>query len=77
MNYEYCELWWSDGYRPQLTFYKPLSAESVHVGQEDASDTLEGWDAVQRAIAELGLNGWELVSAIHHGGGLLFKRQLQ
>ncbi len=77
MNVEYCELWWADGYRPHLTFYKPLGAENVAVGQDDTQGNSDSWDALQRIVAELGLSGWELVSAAHHGAGLLFKRNLQ
>ncbi len=74
-GYEYCELWWSDGFRPQLTFYKPLGAQSISVDQDKAGD--DAWESFQQIVAELGLHGWELVSASHHSAGLLFQRKLQ
>lgn len=74
-DWEFCELWWAGGYRPQLTFYKPLGAESVPVGSE--GDEIDPWDSLHTIITELSLNGWELMSAAHHGGALFFKRHLQ
>ncbi|MGE5617859.1 MAG: hypothetical protein ACM3US_01230 [Sphingomonadaceae bacterium] len=75
-HYEYCELWWSDGYRPQLTFYKPMGAENVAVEHDKGTDA-DAWESFHRIVDELGYNGWELISAPHHGAGLLFKRRLQ
>ena len=76
-DYEYCELWWSDGYRPQLTFYKPQGAENITVGKDKAAENDDAWETLQRIVAELGFNGWELISASHHSAGLLFKRHLR
>lgn len=74
-DYEFCELWWSDGYRPQLTYYKPMGVHSTVV-DGDRHDG-DAWESFQEIVAELGFNGWELVSAAHHSTGLLFKRRLQ
>lgn len=74
-DYEFCELWWSDGYRPQLTFYKPMGVQNVALERD--KETSDAWESFQQIVAELGLNGWELVSASHHSAGLLFQRRLQ
>ncbi len=74
-DYEYCELWWSEGYRPQLTFYKPVGVQNVAVEHDKAES--DAWESFQQIVAELGFTGWELVSASHHSAGLLFKRRLQ
>ena len=76
-NCEYCELWWAEGYLPQLTFYKPFRVESVVVGLDGTKGDGDAWDALQRIFAELGLNGWQLVSAAHRGKGFFFQRHLQ
>ncbi len=76
-NCEYCELWWSGGYRPQLTIYGSMGAECVPLGQTRTTDSGDPWDALHGIITELGLHGWELVSAGHHSGALFFKRHLQ
>jgi len=73
---EYCELWWGDGNRPRLTFYNPLDNEGVFVEKDSSKDNIDSWDALQGAITELGLSGWELLSAPQHGGGLFFRRKL-
>ncbi len=72
---EYCELWWSDGYLPQLTYYRPMSVQTVAPDQVKCDS--DAWESYHQIVAELGLNGWELVSASHHTTGLLFKRRLQ
>lgn len=76
-QFEYCELWWADGSRPQLTFYKPDGSQTVPVGEALDTADLDDWDALKGAMVELGLSGWELLSASHQSGGLFFKRQLQ
>ena len=73
---EYCELWWSDGNMPKLTFYKPNGTETVAI-EDDEKDEPDSWDSLAGAIVQLGLSGWELVSASHQGAGLFFKRYLQ
>lgn len=73
---EYCELWWSEGNNPQLTFYKPNGTETVAIEETEKEDS-DSWDALAGAIVQLGLSGWELVSASHRGAGLFFKRYLQ
>lgn len=75
MQFEYCELWWNDGNIPVLTFYKPEGTETVKVGDEDGES--ENWDSLAGAIAQLGMSGWELVSASQESAGLFFKRHLQ
>ncbi|MHB0869266.1 MAG: hypothetical protein ACYC66_12000 [Chloroflexota bacterium] len=75
-NFEYCELWWSEGYRPQLTYYKPMGAENVALEHDKGADA-DAWEAFQLIVAELGYSGWQLVSASHHSAGLLFMRSLQ
>jgi len=74
---EYCELWWADGNNPQLTFYKPAGTETVPIEENDSKGDADSWDSLAGAIVQLGLSGWELVSASHHGAGLFFKRYLQ
>jgi hypothetical protein len=76
-QYEFCELWWADGFRPQLTFYKPDGTQTVAVGEVQSPEDNDSWDALKSAMVELGLSGWELVSATHGTGGLFFKRNLQ
>ena len=76
-KYEFCELWWADGFRPQLTFYKPDGTQTVAVGENQPAEDPDSWDALKGAMVELGLSGWELISATHGTGGLLFKRNLQ
>jgi hypothetical protein len=73
-DFEYCELWWSEGQNPQLTFYKPIGVESIAVGQRH--DDGDARDALQNILEELGQNGWRLVSAAHHSSALFFQRQL-
>ena len=75
-RFEYCELWWSEGNNPRLTFYKPDSTETVAIEEPEKEDS-DSWDSLAGAIVQLGLSGWELVSASHHGAGLFFKRYLQ
>lgn len=74
---EYCELWWAEGNNPRLTFYKPTGTETVSIDDSDEKEDSDSWDSLAGAIVQLGLSGWELVSASHHGAGLFFKRYLQ
>jgi hypothetical protein len=73
-KFEYCELWWSEGNRARLTFYKPLGTQTVTV--EPPAGDADSWEALEGAIAELGRSGWELASAPIHSGGLFFQRHL-
>ena len=75
-QFEFCELWWADGFRPQLTFYKPDGSQTVAVGEDQVAPEEDSWDALKGAMMELGMSGWELVSAAHSSGGLFFKRKL-
>lgn len=76
-RFEYCELWWSDGDRPRLTFYTPVDDLATLVEKDRAGIHADSWEALESAIAELGLCGWELMAAPHHGTGLFFRRHLQ
>ncbi len=73
---EYCELWWSEGNHPRLTFYSPAGSEIASTEQHGTRENLDNWEALQGAITELGLSGWELMSAGQHGTGLFFRRKL-
>ncbi len=73
---EYCELWWSDGNRPRLTFYRLFGAETVTIEQDMARGDEDQWDAMRNALTELEMSGWQLVSTPQHSGGLFFRRHL-
>ena len=62
-RWEYCELWWAEGNNPQLTFYKPAGTETVAIEENDSKGDVDSWDSLAGAIVQLGLSGWELVSA--------------
>ena len=73
---EYCELWWSESHRPRLTFFSPVGGETVSIELDAARGDDDEWDAMRKALTELELSGWQLVSTPQHSGGLFFRRHL-
>jgi hypothetical protein len=75
-RFEYCEVSWSEGETPQITFFKPTGSETVALRQDESRGDASDWDALKFAMVQLGLSGWELISTSLEGTGLFFKRQL-
>jgi hypothetical protein len=60
-KWEYCEVS-SSGSHFSACFYETTGVREVELQQEEARGDHRAWDAVARYIAELGNEGWELVS---------------
>ena len=76
-KWEYCSL--HSGDFPSLIFYKSNSAVKISLKLDSSKGDKSDHDAFVRAIAALGLDGWELVSRIAEMGSnheFFFKRPL-
>lgn len=79
-KWEYCRLLYDAGTNDYwMLQYKPTGSAAVRIKRDaavgDSDDTAAWW----RTIAELGIAGWELVSAYQDSSGshhLYFKRPL-
>jgi hypothetical protein len=77
-KWEYCSLDWYNGRGYVLTFFKSNGAVSTDLKKDKLKGDKNDWESGHRTIAELGLDGWELVSHDQEVGrsSLYFKRPL-
>ena len=57
-KWEYCG---ASIYHQTLTFFTPNGPKEEKIKREKAKGDRSDWDAIHRRIAEIGLEGWELV----------------
>ncbi len=74
-QWEYCEMDWAD---TMVRFYRPDGVQAERIRPEESKGDRTDRDAWRRTIAQLGLDGWELVGIRDSAGGyhMYFKRPI-
>ena len=75
IKWEYCQIQaFSTPYR--IVFMRANGAQSIEIKRDRSKGDHDDNDAYQRAIAELGMQGWEAIGYQGQTGNILFKRPL-